>query len=92
MIASIIVTIVQNKASHLINKYGNEIGVYAYKGKKYLIITWVATAVMGLAMIAWVAEFCIGRRNKGREFSEKKSGGRMGMFGRGAGSERRRGV
>jgi hypothetical protein len=71
LIASVIITIIQKKATHIINKYGNEIGVYAYKGVKYLTITWVAVAVMFLASAAWVVEFCIGRRNKGREYTEK---------------------
>ncbi len=73
LIASIIVTVIQSKATNLINKYGNEIGVYAYKGQKYLILTWVAVAVMFLAMLAWVAEFCVGKRNRGREYTEKSS-------------------
>lgn len=71
LIASIIITIVQNKASHILNKYGNDIGLYAYKGGKYLIITWVAVAAMFLASAAWVVEFCIGRKNKRREYTEK---------------------
>jgi hypothetical protein len=74
LIASIIVTVVQSKATKLINKYGNEIGAYAYKGNKYLVLTWVAVAVMFLAMLAWVAEFCVGKRNRGREYTEKSSG------------------
>ncbi|TVY16956.1 hypothetical protein LARI1_G006753 [Lachnellula arida] len=75
LIASIIVTVVMKKASHLINKYGNAIGLYAYKGGKYLTITWVAVAVMAAASLCWVVEFCVGRRNKGREFSEKSTRG-----------------
>jgi hypothetical protein len=71
LIASIIVTVVQSKATGIINKYGNDIGVYAYKGGKYLILTWVSVAAMFLAMTAWVVEFCVGRRNKGREYTEK---------------------
>ncbi|KAM0146004.1 hypothetical protein ACHAQE_010965 [Botrytis cinerea] len=75
-IASIIVTVLQNKAAHIINKFGNDIGVYAYKGQKYLILTWAATAVIAVATIAWVAIFCIGRRQKGREFHEKSHFGK----------------
>jgi len=71
LIASIIITIIQKKATHIINKYGNDIGLYAYRGTKYLIITWVAAAVMFLATCAWVVEFCIGRKNKRREYTEK---------------------
>ncbi|TVY26756.1 hypothetical protein LHYA1_G004413 [Lachnellula hyalina] len=73
--ASIIVTVIMNKATHLINKYGNDIGLYAYKGGKYLAITWVAVAVMALASLSWIAEFCVGRRRTGREFSEKGTRG-----------------
>jgi len=78
MVASIIITIVQNKFTHLLNKYGNELGLFAYRGTKYLIITWVATAVMFLAAAAWVAEFCIGRKNRKREYTEKTGGGLTG--------------
>ncbi|KAI7296941.1 hypothetical protein KC352_g6 [Hortaea werneckii] len=34
------------KASEVINKYGNDIGVSANKGSKFLVLTWVATGVM----------------------------------------------
>ncbi|KUJ10390.1 uncharacterized protein LY89DRAFT_787429 [Mollisia scopiformis] len=78
LIASIIVTVVQSKATHIINKYGNEIGVYAYKGGKYLTLTWVAVALMFLATMAWVVEFCVGRRNKTREYTEKPQRTRWG--------------
>ena len=47
-------------------------------------MTWAATGVMGLALLAWVVEFCVGKRQKGREYREKKSGG--GLFGRRKGS------
>jgi len=82
LIASIIITMVQNKASHILNKYGNEIGLYAYKGGKYLILTWVSVAVMFLATAAWVVEFCVGRKNKKREYTEKGGTSRGGWFGR----------
>ncbi|TGO21026.1 hypothetical protein BPAE_0247g00040 [Botrytis paeoniae] len=75
-IASVIVTVLQNKAAEIINKFGNDIGVYAYKGHKYLILTWAATAVIAVATIAWVGIFCIGRRQKGREFHEKSRFGK----------------
>jgi hypothetical protein len=82
LIASIIITVVQNKASHILNKYGNEIGLYAYKGGKYLVLTWVSVAVMFLASAAWVVEFCVGRKNKRREYTEKGGASRGGWFGR----------
>ena len=70
---SIIVTIFQKKATHIINKLGNEIGVYAHKGHKYLTLTWVCVAVVALVMIAWEAESCIGKWNKRRENTEQIS-------------------
>ena len=79
LIASIIITILQQKFTNIINKNGNEIGVYAYKGVKYLILTWVAAAVMFVAAAAWVVEFCIGRKNKRIEYTEKRN---AGFFGR----------
>lgn len=81
LIASIIVTIVQDKASDVINKYGNDIGAYAYKGTKYLIVTWVSVAAMFLALVAWTVEFCIGKRNNKREYTEKTTRHRGGFGG-----------
>jgi hypothetical protein len=72
LLASVLITVVQGKAAKDINKYGNEIGVYAYKGTSFLILTWVAVAVMFLATCVWVVEFCIGHRNHRREFTEKR--------------------
>jgi len=71
LLASIIITVLQGKMTSLINKYGNDIGVYAYKGGRYLALTWVAMAIMFLATAAWATEFCVGRRNRGREYTEK---------------------
>lgn len=75
LIASIIITVVQIKAVDLINKYGNDIGVYAYKGGKYLALTWAAVALMFLAKMAWVVEFCVGRARRSREYTEKRASG-----------------
>ncbi|KAH7314221.1 actin cortical patch SUR7/pH-response regulator pali [Rhexocercosporidium sp. MPI-PUGE-AT-0058] len=71
LVSSALVTYVMNKAVHIINKYGNDVGAYASKGTKYLIITWVAVAVMFLASAAWVVEFFIGKRKQRREYTEK---------------------
>jgi hypothetical protein len=78
-IASIVITIVQKKGADNINKYGNDIGLYAYKGQKYLIITWVSAATMFVAVVAWTVEFCIGKRKNSREYTEKTSRHRGGF-------------
>jgi hypothetical protein len=50
--ASIIITFVQFKAVDLINKYGNDIGLYAQAGGKYMVFTWVAVIFMLLGASA----------------------------------------
>jgi hypothetical protein len=47
--ASIVVTLGQFKAVGLINTHGNDIGVYAYGGHKYMIVTWMAVLLIYLA-------------------------------------------
>ena len=50
--ASTIVTVVQFKAVDLINSYRNAIGVYIYRGDKYMILMWMAVAIIVLAIVA----------------------------------------
>lgn len=63
-IASAITTAIAAKATNVINKYGNDIGVAAYKGTRFMAMTWVAVALMFIAACLWIAECCIGRRKK----------------------------
>lgn len=62
-IASAIVTAIAVKAAHLINRYGNEIGVSATMGRKFLALTWAATACMFIASLVWCFACVTGRRN-----------------------------
>jgi uncharacterized membrane protein YhaH (DUF805 family) len=66
-IASLLVTIMVNKGSEAINKYGNKIGVVAYKGSGFLAITWAATALMFLAMVGWIGVWFVGRKERKME-------------------------
>ena len=72
-IASAIATAVIVKAVDAINHYGADIGLAAYKGSKFLGMTWAATGLMLLASIMWVAECCTGRR-RGRGGLGEKGG------------------
>ncbi|KAK3072478.1 hypothetical protein LTR53_006730 [Teratosphaeriaceae sp. CCFEE 6253] len=63
-LASAIATAVAVKAADVINKYGDKIGVHADKGSKFLVLTWVATAVMLAASIVWCFDCIVGRRQK----------------------------
>lgn len=61
-IASAIATAIIVKVVNAINKYGDKVGIAAYKGRTFFGMTWGATALMFLATIAWLLEFIRGRR------------------------------
>jgi len=61
VIGSTIVTVAQTKLANEVNKYGNDIGLFADKGNKFTAITWSAVATIFLASCCWVVEFCFGR-------------------------------
>lgn len=78
LIASAVTTIVQKNAVAVINKYGNEVGVYAYKGDKYLLLTWAAVVVM---FLAGAMEIIAGRNNRETEYTRSLGRG-LKAFGR----------
>jgi len=63
-LASAIVTAIISKATHVINKYGNDIGITANKGTKFLVLTWVATALMLVASMVWCFDCIFGTRRQ----------------------------
>jgi len=65
-LASAIVTAIVSKSTDLINKYGNDVGISAQKGGKFLVLTWVATALMLIASMVWCFDFIVGRKSKAR--------------------------
>ncbi|RKF83424.1 putative sur7 protein [Golovinomyces cichoracearum] len=67
-IASIIITVVNSKSLKTVNENGNKIGLYAYKGHKYLALTWSSMAVMLLAVLSFAALM----------LTRKRRGGKMG--------------
>jgi len=73
-IASAVLTAFMVKTTDLINDKGNDVGVYAGRGNKFLTITWVATGLMLLATIAWIVFFIMGRKHSRRRGSGEKNG------------------
>jgi hypothetical protein len=63
-LASALSTAIAVKATHVINKYGNEIGVSANKSGKFLAITWVATGIMLVASMVWCMDCIVGRGHR----------------------------
>jgi hypothetical protein len=66
-LSSALVTAVMVKGTHIINDKGKDIGLTAYKGGKFLALTWAATALMLIVLLAWIVEFCVGRRQSKRQ-------------------------
>ncbi|OAL07154.1 integral membrane protein-like protein [Phaeosphaeriaceae sp. SRC1lsM3a] len=73
-LASALVTAVVVKASDVINQYGNDIGLEAYFGRKFLSLTWAATGVMLGPVVGWSVEVCMGRRQKNKKVRYSKEG------------------
>ncbi len=59
------VTAIVVKGVDVINKYGDGLGIVAYRGNKFLGITWAATACAFIAMIFATAGICCGARGRG---------------------------
>jgi hypothetical protein len=66
-LASALVTAVMVKGTNIINDKGKDIGLAATSGGKFLALTWAATALMLIVLLAWIVEFCIGRRQSKRQ-------------------------
>ncbi|KAK4545672.1 hypothetical protein LTR36_002625 [Oleoguttula mirabilis] len=61
-LASAIATAIAVKSADVINKYGNDVGISAQKGTRFLVLTWVATGVMLIASMVWCFDCIIGRK------------------------------
>ena len=72
-LASALVTAVMVKGTDIINKHGRPIGLNSSYGSKFLAITWAATGVMLVALLAWFAACCLGRRSERRSRQPTKS-------------------
>ena len=71
-LGSAILTAFMVKASNLINEHGNEVGLYANKGSKFLAMTWAATGAIFMAWLGWIVLFILGRKRV--DGSEKHDG------------------
>ncbi|KIX09977.1 uncharacterized protein Z518_01058 [Rhinocladiella mackenziei CBS 650.93] len=69
-IGSAISTAIVVKAVDAINKYGDDIGIAAEMGDKFLGMTWAATGLMLLAATVSLVQFCAGRR-RSQQYGEK---------------------
>jgi hypothetical protein len=65
MIAAAMITGVAEKGKSEINDKGGDVGISAHAGTKLMIVSWVAFAVMFVALLYWVGILFMGRRQGG---------------------------
>jgi hypothetical protein len=66
LIASIIMSIATNSGVKTVNKVGNVVGLYAYRGDKFYAMSWVATTFMGVVALFWMIHICTAKRRRAR--------------------------
>ncbi|KAF5670879.1 hypothetical protein FHETE_4327 [Fusarium heterosporum] len=72
LIASILVTVASKKGVNKINDLGDDVGLSANLGTKFLALTWAAAAVMIAAAIYWFVHLCLMRRERKRQWKPRK--------------------
>ncbi|KAF5576524.1 hypothetical protein FPCIR_12587 [Fusarium pseudocircinatum] len=72
LIASILVTVAGKKGVNKINDVGDDVGLSASVGNKFLALTWAAAALMIIAAIYWVMHLCLMRRERKRQWKPRK--------------------
>lgn len=72
LIASILVTVAGKKGVNKINDVGDDVGLSASVGNKFLALTWAASALMIIAAIYWVMHLCLMQRERKRQWKPRK--------------------
>ncbi|CAG7564137.1 unnamed protein product [Fusarium equiseti] len=72
LIASILVTVAGKKGVSKLNDVGDNVGISASRGTKFLGLTWAAAALMIAAAIYWFVHLCLMRRERKREWKPRK--------------------
>lgn len=70
LVASALATAVAVLGEKYINQYGEEVGISATAGRKFLGLTWAATAAMLICLVWWSVDCCCGR---GRRSAKKQA-------------------
>ncbi|KAI1035730.1 hypothetical protein LB503_013517 [Fusarium chuoi] len=72
LIASVVVTVAGKKGVNKINDVGDDVGLSASVGNKFLALTWAAAALMIIAAIYWVMHLYLMRRERKRQWKPRK--------------------
>ncbi|KAF1911572.1 integral membrane protein-like protein [Ampelomyces quisqualis] len=65
-LASVLVTAVMVKTTGIVNRLGNDVGIEAYAGRKFLGLTWASTALMVVVSVVLGVEWYVARRAKSK--------------------------
>ena len=75
MISSAMITYIANKATHVINEYGDNIGIAGNRGNKFLALTWATTALVFIASVVWLVDlFTTQKADRDQRRRGRKSG------------------
>ncbi|KAH0433235.1 SUR7 protein [Colletotrichum camelliae] len=69
---SLVTTIGAKKGAEQLNDVGEDVGLSAEAGQNFMIISWVAFAVMAASAVYWVSQCCVARRSTKRGYTEKR--------------------
>ncbi|KAL6913308.1 hypothetical protein ACHAPO_003075 [Fusarium lateritium] len=72
LVSSILVTVAGKKGVDKLNDVGDDVGISASIGNKFLGLTWAAAALMIAAAIYWFVHLCLMRRERKREWKPRK--------------------
>ncbi|GKU03513.1 sur7 protein [Fusarium langsethiae] len=72
LVSSILVTVAGKKGVDKLNDVGDDVGISASIGNKFLGLTWAAAALMIAAVIYWFVHLCLMRRERKREWKPRK--------------------
>ncbi|KAL1861605.1 hypothetical protein Daus18300_008721 [Diaporthe australafricana] len=71
-VASALATAIAVVGSRAVDQYAEQVGITASAGRRFLGLTWGATAAMLVCLIWWSVDCCIGRRGRRRGFSRSE--------------------
>ena len=70
-VASALATAIGVKAAEVVNDKGEDVGVSAQRGGKFMALTWVATACLLVASLVWCFDCFAGRKREAGRRGEK---------------------
>ncbi|KAI8672913.1 hypothetical protein NCS56_00755700 [Fusarium sp. Ph1] len=71
-VGSILVTVAGDKGVDKINDVGDDVGISASLGTKFLALTWASSGLMIAATVYWATHLCLMRRERKRQWTPRK--------------------